>query len=92
MGKLDSETRLDARLRELGFSEKVIAKDTEATQDPEHAEVWWVRGTTPGKKYRVQFGDGWATCTCTFGMNHPGKMGCYHMAAALRGKWASEGE
>lgn len=71
---------------ERDYSPAVLRKaraavdDGKVSQDPEHAEVFWVEGST-GTRYRVQWGNGWTSCTCPHGQNNLGTPACYHVAA-----------
>lgn len=72
------------------FSKYVIekAKDLEViegavTRDENQPTVFRVKGSNRDKPYRVQLGEGWASCTCKNGQIKGGWPKCYHLAAAL---------
>lgn len=63
-------------------AEALVAKGGMVRQDPEYPEVWWVVGSD-GSERRLQFVADWVICTCTHGLNNPGRSTCYHALSVL---------
>lgn len=69
-----------------GKVERLLALEDGLRQDEEHPEVWRVKSLHSTMTYRVQvYEDGaWMTCTCPWGLNNLGRIGCYHQQAVER--------
>lgn len=68
--------------RVLGKARAALANPGTVVRDRVRSEVYWVRGGG-GSPYRVQIGEGWASCGCPNGDMTGGAPRCYHLAAVL---------
>ena len=59
-----------------------LIEEGKIRQDPTFSEIWWVPASDGEKQYRIQFGEGYVTCTCPHGMHKGGgESSCYHVRA-----------